>query len=173
MERITTKLLKSKYGLTVHTEFVPFSKSRNKDNKEPSLNWRVTLMHNDRHVMTTDYSAGCGHCPAYDNPIHGRPQFMSIARDAAIRRECESGYEDRTRKQIPPIDAANVVYSVVIDASALYYASFEDWACEYGYDIDSRKGEAIYRECLATGFRLQAALGASALEALREDFQDF
>lgn len=51
-------------GLTVKSEFMPFSQSRNKAEKNPSLNWKVTLQRNGRDVLTTDYMAGCGHCPA-------------------------------------------------------------------------------------------------------------
>lgn len=52
-------------GLTVESVFVPFSQSRNKAEKSPSLNWRVTVKRNGRDVLTTDYSAGMGHCPGY------------------------------------------------------------------------------------------------------------
>ncbi len=51
-------------GLTVDAVFVPFSKSRNKDQKHHSLNWRFTINRNGREVLTGDYSAGEGHCPA-------------------------------------------------------------------------------------------------------------
>lgn len=52
-------------GLTVESVFVPFSRSRNKAEKNPSLNWKVTIKRNDREVLTTDYMAGMGHCPNY------------------------------------------------------------------------------------------------------------
>lgn len=51
-------------GLTVEAVFIPFSLSRNKGEKHRTLNWRVTLKRNGREIMTTDYSAGEGHCPA-------------------------------------------------------------------------------------------------------------
>lgn len=58
-------------SLSVQSEFVPFSQSRNKDEKDEngnprrSLNWRVTLQRNGREILTTDYSAGIAHCPGY------------------------------------------------------------------------------------------------------------
>lgn len=52
-------------GLTVESVFVPFSQSRNKAEKHKSLNWRVTVKRNGRDILTTDYSAGAGHCPGY------------------------------------------------------------------------------------------------------------
>lgn len=51
-------------GLTVAAVFIPFSRSRNKDEKSPSLNWRVTIKRNGREIISTDYGAGYGHCPA-------------------------------------------------------------------------------------------------------------
>ena len=49
----------AKHGATMTAEFIPFSQSRNKGDKSPSLNWRVTIQRNGRAVLTTDYSAGC------------------------------------------------------------------------------------------------------------------
>src|SRR5690606_27827140 len=45
-------------GLTVAAVFVPWSQSRNKGERSPSLNWRVTLQCKGRDVLTCDYSAG-------------------------------------------------------------------------------------------------------------------
>jgi hypothetical protein len=36
---------------------------------------------------------------------------------------------------------------------------FEDWAGEYGYDTDSRRAEATYRECCQEAERLRRFLG--------------
>ncbi len=47
-------------SIAIESEFVPFSKSRNKDSKDDrgrtrlSLNWKVTLLVNARAVLTTD-----------------------------------------------------------------------------------------------------------------------
>jgi hypothetical protein len=56
--------------LTVKSEFVPFSRSRNRDEKHDgktrySLNWKVTLVRDGRDVLTTDYGAGIAHAPGY------------------------------------------------------------------------------------------------------------
>lgn len=57
--------------LTVKSVFVPFSQSRNRDEKDEkgrtrySLNWKVTLVRDGRDVLTTDYGAGIAHCPGY------------------------------------------------------------------------------------------------------------
>lgn len=162
-------------GLTMEAEFVPFSKSRNKDEKNPSLNWRVTLHRNGREILTTDYMAGSGHCPAYKSPEHGRPGFMSIERDKAIRIECEEGKRVLTYGYGNPIvpELADVLYSLVADASAIDYATFEDWASEHGYYTDSRSAEKTYRACLETALKLRSAIGDDGLHKLRVACQDY
>ena len=101
----------ARLGLTVESVFIPFSASRNKAEKHKSLNWRVTLKRNWRDVLTTDYSAGIGHCPGYKatkapatfRPAHYRKRdgglrFSSAAetlaqyREAVCAAECESGF---------------------------------------------------------------------------------
>lgn len=39
-------------GLTVESVFVPWSRSRNKGEKSPSLNWIVTVKRNGKDVLT-------------------------------------------------------------------------------------------------------------------------
>lgn len=164
-----------KHGLTVESHFVPFSLSRNKAEKNKNLNWIVTLRRNGREVLTTDYSAGVAHCPAYE--IKGQSKQE---KDALIAVECESGFAQilmtwgsvyKGRPIYP--DSVNVIWCLVMDSGVLFYGGFEDWAAEYGYDTDSRKAESLYRQCLDSALKLQAALGPDALEELREAFQDY
>lgn len=164
-----------KHGLTIESRFVPFSVSRNKDEKHKTLNWSVTLRKNGREVLTTDYSAGVAHCPA--GKLKKPTQWEKAELIAA---ECESGFAQipqtwgGTRKgaAITP-DSVNVIWSLVMDSGVLYSRGFEDWAAEYDYDTDSRNAESIYRQCLELALKLQASLGAAALEELREAFQDY
>lgn len=166
-------------GLTVDAVFVPFSQSRNKDEKLPSLNWRVTVKRNGRDVLACDYSAGMAHCPCYSQ-LKG-PK-TTLANDAMIRAECEKGRavfisgplagQARASKPILP-DPLNVLYSLHSDADALNFATFEDWAASFGYDPDSRSAEATYRACLEIGLKLRAALGEEGLAKMSEIFQDY
>lgn len=162
-------------GLAIRSEFVPFSKSRSKGEKLPSLNWRVTLTKDGRDVHTFDYSAGCAHAPAYKNS-------RSVDGAALLRWECENGragralpgtgaYSSRGAPLLPSL--ADVLYSLVLDGGAIEHPTYESWASEYGYDADSRKGEATYRECLEIGLRLRAALGDKGLAELAEAVQDY
>lgn len=160
------------HGVTMTAQFVPWSKSRNRDEKDDrgnrrmSLNWLVTIFVNGRPVLTTDYSAGEGHCPSYRH-ISGR-FCRSIDYDKMLEHECETGRAaNLSGKPILP-DLASVMHSLLLDASAIDSPTYEDWAADFGYDPDSRKGESIYRQCLDYGLRLRRALGDTALRALQE-----
>lgn len=162
--------------LTVESVFVPFSQSRNKDEKHRSLNWQVTLKRRGHAVLSTDYSAGIAHCPSY------RQRRLSVDEDAALQWECENG---KTAQRVPtgassfygrkPIlpDALDVIYSLVMDSDVLDAGGFEKWAGDLGYDTDSRAAESIYRACLDIALKLRAGIGEEGLHALREAFQDY
>lgn len=160
-------------GLTIESEFIPFSQSRNKENTYPSLNWLVTLKRAGNDLLSTSFSAGWAHCPAYSDPTLGRQD--SVQRFKTIREQCETGRNGKPGKPgtwIKP-DSVDVIYSLVSDSCVLDYASFESWADDFGYDSDSRKAEAIYKACLDIALKLKAAIGADAIERLRESFMDY
>lgn len=178
-EKITATM--AALGLTVTAQFVPWSQSRNKNEKEEnrfggtavrprlSLNWRVTLTNNDRAILTTDYSAGIAHCPAY------KAGPLTVDVHAAIQSECETGLRMAPigkRKPIMP-NACDVVASLVMDSSVLDESSFEDWASSLGYDTDSRKAETLYRACLDIALKLRAGIGEDGLQQLRDACQDY
>lgn len=152
-------------GLTMKVVFVPFSQSRSKGEKSPSLNWLVTLAKGGREFLTTDYMAGCGHCPSHQ-------QRATVDTDKAVRFECENGKSARNALPILP-DLADVLYSLVSDADVIDAGGFEDWASNYGYDTDSRKAEATYRDCLEAALKLRGAIGDEGLRQLREALQDY
>ena len=164
-------------GLTMTCEFVPWSLSRNAGEKMPSLNWKVTLSKGDRKLLTTDYMAGSGRCPSYKQGDN------TISRSEAVRFECEQGraaaiHNTGTKfnllggKRILP-DLADVLHSLVSDADVIDHGSFEEWADNYGYDVDSRAAEKIYRACLDIALTLRSGIGQDKLDALREAGQDY
>lgn len=204
MAQITAEMLKNRFGITVKSEFVPWTKSRNFDPakhigdsskgiktdgntkylkvSEATLNWKVTLCKDDREIITTDYSAGIAHAPSYKNHqtrIHGCR--FSILHAKFLEHEVEKGTTAYTGSEFLPItgkgailpETPDVVYSMLMDSDAIDYPTFEEWADNFGYDRDSRKGEAIYRQCLEIGLKIRAGLGDSTLAQLRELFQDF
>jgi hypothetical protein len=130
--------------------------------------------------------------------VHER---LSQYREAIAAAECESGFEmeldpfgrgsenvfkikrvacrgaehiqgARQPEAILP-KTADVVHSLIMDASVLDSGGFEDWASELGYDTDSRNAESIYRACLEIALKLRAGLGENALSELREAAQDY
>lgn len=158
--------------LTMDSTFVPWSKSRNAKEKDPSLNWLVTIFCDGRPVLTTDYTQGCGHTAAYKASVANLGAKDSIGRHDAVKRECQTG-RDRLMRRVSPPAIEDVLYSLVSDADVLNSSSFEDWANELGYDPDSRKAESIYRACLEIALKLRNGIGESNLARLREAFEDF
>lgn len=166
-------------GITIAATFVPFSQSRNKSERQPSLNWRLDILVKGRVALSgVDYMQGCGHAPAYKNPIMfpGRPTKVDQWRtDQAIKMECESGRISSTfaadnvfssARIIPPPSVADVMYSLLCESESLDYSSFSEWCENLGYSDDSIKARAAYDACLATGLALRAALGAETLSNL-------
>ncbi len=169
----------ARLGLTVSSHFVPWNASRHfKPNGkwiDMSLNWQVTVHKNGRPFLTTDYSAGIAHCPSY------KQGKLSVDEADAIVRECTTGRKSlRSISGIPlsankPIlpDPCDVLNSLLSDASAIDYPTFEDWAGDSDYSPDSRKAEAIYRACLEIGLKLRAGLRDDGLAELKEAFRDY
>ena len=171
-----------KLGLSMKEEFVPFSRSRNAKEPNPSLNWKVDIFHHGRKIHSVEYTAGVGHCGAYQANIKQLGSRNCIMRDEAIRRECETGVIYKQGQEISAsygrgekheLDASDVFYSIVLDSDAINYASFEDWAENFGFDPDSRKAYAAYEECLKDGLILRAALGDDDLKKLRSLFEGY
>lgn len=164
-------------GLRLESKFIPFSQSRNKNEKYPSLNWVVTLYQNDRKILSTDYMAGSAHCPSYNNK-----KVKGYDKDQLIKKECETGFacvymwslnyiSENRKKPILP-DIKDVLYSLLIDSDALNY-EFSEWASNFGYEEDSRKAEKIYNECVNHGLQMLRVLGQENIQELREVYQDY
>jgi hypothetical protein len=181
----------AKHGITIKSDFVPFSQSRNKAEKYKTLNWRVTLQKDGRDVLVTDYSAGESYCPAYKLSVREAGERNSIMRHGMLAWECEHGFAVRafdnanspegytvrelnpkTRSPILP-DSESVIHSLLSDADVLDAGGFEGWASDLGFDPDSRTAEKTYRACLDIALKLRSGLGEAALQELREAFQDY
>lgn len=163
-------------GLSITSEFVPFSKSRNAKSWR-SLNWVVTLYRNGKPVLVSNYSAGVAHCPGYSRYRANSPD-QKLAIDFEIENGFAadvfpSGYAMKLAGYPVLPDLVNIVSSILTDSEVIEYSSFEEWANSVGYDADSRKAESIYRECLRIGLGLRSAFGDSELLRLRESFQDY
>lgn len=191
----------AKHNITLKSVFVPFSQSRYKAEKNPCLNWKVTLCVNAREIFTTDYMAGSAHCPAYGKAVPkswDRP--TRFYKDAACAFECEDGYETvyssfgsrgefkrknlfagqnagtgRASYKYFPImpDISSFVACLLMDSDVLNYRGFADWAENYGYSADSIKDKALYDECMSSALNLRAGLSETVMNELKEAAQDF
>lgn len=160
-------------GLEYKAEFVPQSRSRNQDDTQPCLNWKITIS-KGRASITTDYMQGCAHCPAYKK--FSRDKFLQTA---AIKGECETGRVHKeifreqvreTRDRVPAPLLRDVLYSLAMDADVLNHASYEEWAGNFGYDEDSRKGEKTYNDCMKIALQLKQI---ACLEDLQQIFEGY
>jgi len=73
--------------------------------------------------------------------------------------------------QVAPT-AACVLHSITMDATAIDL-SFDDWACNFGYDTDSIKALNIYQDCCKIAKELRKVFSAAEVSELRELLQDY
>lgn len=160
--------------------FVPQSASRNSGEKQPTLNWRVTLRHLSpidgqvTHSMALDYSQGIGHVPGYPHFV-GRMTIDAKERVRLFDLSAETGRYPGPgailTKPLPPPHAADVLHSIVMDNP--HEETFECWAQELGYDTDSRKAEAIYRACIEQTRAAERVFGRAVLQELATILEDY
>ena len=177
-------------------EFVPFSQSRNKDNKDKSLNWTVTLK---RHnvTLTTDYMQGIAHHPFYKQTwgkLSKEQQMKQMAIEhsaengslyrffgnlynnylpAYIKRKDRKEGESLRTQRLPKPDLKDVLHSLILDSNVLQHDSFESWAGEFGYDEDSREAKKIYQACLKIALKINQMFTTEEREQLQEFYQDY
>lgn len=168
-------------GLTYTATFQPRPQPR-ETVKHPQLHWLITLT-NGSHVARFPYSQGMGHVKGYQ--WHHKSRYDAAQANARCRKACETGMVQVTEfarpVPQPAPDILDVLYCLVMDASVRHSATYEEWASDYGYDEDSRKGEEIYRACQKQTTDLLRVLGGGTvgrnalerLEKLEELFQDY
>ncbi len=131
--------------------------------------WKVWLYKEDRLILEQEFKSGiaCLLMEKMKHPFSPR----SIAYQDAINMALTNGCDVFGRKLRP--DIIQFVYSIVSDADALDYNSFEDWAMYTGCDEDSRKAEATYKECLSIGLKLRNGLGEKDFIKLQKAARDY
>ena len=174
--------LVKRLDLKMTTQFVPFSISRNADSNQKSLNWKVTLS-SIRNKMTFDYSKGVGHLP-YPNEFQLDKYQRSVVNEA-VNSAVETGVARKiargamaftllhSKEEFPTPTLQGILYSLTQDADVVNYLTYEEWAADFGYDPDSRKGEKVYEECRLQAFKLSDVLGGpDKIENLRGILQE-
>jgi len=167
-QEITNWIVKN--NANIESVFVPFSQSRNKDEKNKTLNYKVTVKKGNRPFLIIDYSMGSAHC------ISDKVEKLTpYEKRVAIAEECEKGKSPLFgyNRKIAKPDLVDVLYSLSSECDALNYSSFEQWASEFGYDTDSRQAEKIYRACLETALKMRNGFGEKAIAELQEACQDY
>jgi hypothetical protein len=158
--------------------FVPQSVSRNSKLEYPTLNWNIRLGLRSARAdaaphMYTDYMQGVGHVPSsgQQNAKRNRTAEKYAAETGLY---CLSRRGDSlVRVPVPSPLLRDVLYSLLLDADACNYTSFEDWATEMGLDSDSRSAERMFFDCRAAGRALQNIIPEPAMSTLRELFADY
>lgn len=148
--------------------------------KYPQLHWLITLT-TGKQVAQFPYSQGVGHVKGYQQ-FHKSPYDRREA-GKSYRHTCETGKVRIGFKfsRQPAPDVLDVLSCLVMDASVRHASQYEEWASDYGYDADSRKGEQAYRDCQKQTTDLLSVLGGGTvgraalerLEKLEELFQDY
>lgn len=164
---------------TMEAVYVPCHAKEVKDMK---LQWSVTIFFKGKLLITTPYSAGIAHIPGHEHlRHHGRgltihdydivKRIVTSGEGALVKYGANVKHSLHSNPIMPKLDS--VMYCLISDADVINYASYEDWAANFGYDEDSRKGEKIYKDCLASALQLRSVLGDAKIAELQEAFQDY
>lgn len=175
------------HNISMEYVFIPFKQSINcKDSSKSwydkpnwaSLNWECTLRKNGLHIITEHYGQGIGHIPGYQSncgrgyTIHEAGIISETINTGVV--PWRSSLRTATPGKVPKLSIVDVLFSLLIDGNCYFDGySFEDWAENYGYEIDSREAEVLYRHCMEVGRKLQATLGTDLINELRELYQDY
>lgn len=174
------KQLIATLGIKVGIVSAPFNP--NMENSEEMFHWACTLSSdaNPSAVLNLIYSTGGGHLRARTKPLNYRFDGASFKEFSEIKNNPRNYYYDFKVKAYRPFYGRSTVWmsnlidsilepapptveqildTLLMEAEALNYDSFEDWANDMGYDTDSRKALAIFEVCRKQGRQLQVLLG--------------
>lgn len=144
----------------------------------------VTLSRNGKPILRTTYRVGLGHVkreklwPMPEGCLDGLQVAFLKKRDDRVLPEYAHEFlavvTDAARRQKLKPEPRDVVHSLCTDGlCALHDQTFEEWCSDYGYDTDSRKAAAIYRECEKIGKALCSGLTRPVYQQLTEVFSNY
>lgn len=167
-------LLKT-FGVEVFAKHVPLEGPLTSDTR---IDWRITIHHQGRKPLVTDYHQGLGHLPKHPDlavrwgssgklklSIHTHGLITSLLRKGSVNLP-------GAVVRLTPPRAIDVLYCLLIDYEVFNYASFEDYASDQGLDPDSRRAESIYKACLRDALHLRALLGDELIATLNHACAD-
>jgi hypothetical protein len=125
--------------------------------------WAVTIVRNGESFQT-EYSMGA----AYRHYRNNRP--IQIKHYNLTVYDCDR--YNQTKPDNPSLD--DVLHCFVMDAQGVGDGqTFEDWAADYGYEVDSREAEKSFNACRDSYFAMIRLFGSDGFEELCELFQDY
>lgn len=161
-------------------KFVPFSISRNAEEEDKTLNWKVTIK-SPQGQMTVDYQKGVGHLPYPSTYMGNLNGYQKKVINEAIESAVETGVARKIsikgsdvnvgigNAPFPNPTLQEVLQSLTLDSDVKNHLSFESWARDYGYDPDSRKSEKVYKACQKVAEGLAKVLnGVDKIDTVRE-----
>lgn len=165
-------------GLEIKSKFVPFSISINANEEHKTLNWKVTIK-SSKNSITIDFNKGVGHLP------YPSTQYVNGYQRRMINEAIESAIETGIARKLTLVDKdvkfspgnaefptptlQEVLYCLTSESDVKNYLTYEQWAGDFGYDVDSRKGEKVYEQCRQQTADFMKLIGSeSKLDKLRE-----
>jgi hypothetical protein len=166
--------------LELSYKFVPFSISRNSEEKDKTLNWKVTLK-SPKGQMTFEYQKGIGHLPYPQDMFSRRKAYQASEINQILEDAVEKGIARKVtvsngeitirmgNADFPNPTMKEILESLSLDADSRHHLSFESWAREYGYDSDSISAQKVYNSCQKIAEQLSKVLGGeNKIEQVRE-----
>lgn len=166
--------------LIITHKFVPFSLSRNAEEKDKTLNWKVTLK-SPNGQFTFDYQKGVGNLPYPSTYMSNFNSYQKSVIKEAIDTAAETGVARKLivkekdiqfglgNEKFPNPTMREVLEGLSLDSEVKNYLSFESWAKEYGYNEDSKQAEKVYKACQKTTESLAKVLGsADKIDIIKE-----
>lgn len=158
----------SRHGITLDAKPVSLCAEWTVDDKH-AQSWECTLKCGKRE-MVTSFTKGSGHRTWNKLRYHGgvdRPRGHAAGQPAQLPWGASTYDKQRFYAWTAPTPptAEEVLDCLASEASAMDQ-SFEDWASDFGYDVDSRKAEKAYNACREQGFALRKLLGYADFEIL-------
>lgn len=130
-----------------------------------SIRFDCILSRNGREVWSGPYHIGVGHLKNLATVERANGKLPRNA--APTKAQLIALTHQATVESLKP-KLTDVLHSLLSDGAAYFDGqTFEEWAADLGYDTDSRKAEAMFRECDATGRKMAQAFKPDELEALR------
>jgi hypothetical protein len=144
----------------------------------PCITFDCVISKDGAKVWNGPYSMGVGHVKLshHSIPYDLEPVLNTVEKYGTTKNKMEhaklAAFLAIKQKVVPSL--SDVLYSILIDGSPYFDdETFEDWCANFGYDVDSRKAERMYRVCDDTGRQMVKALGREEIEKLRELFADY